>query len=113
MSLLGFELGPSVEHVCSERKLCKWLQGSSSWWGRRESWLKKIWVTIESTRGFPGVSAIMNLPANAGNAGSIPGSGRSPGEEVATHSSTLAPWTEEPGRLKSMGPQKSQTKLSN
>ena len=36
-------------------------------------------------------------------------------EEMATHSSILAweiPWTEEPGRLQSMGPQ-SQTQLSN
>ena len=39
---------------------------------------------------------------SAGDPGSIPGSGRSPGEGNATHSSTLAwkiPWTEEPGRL--------------
>ena len=37
--------------------------------------------------------------------GSIPGSGRSLGEEMATHSSILAwrlPWTE-PGGLQSMG----------
>ena len=36
---------------------------------------------------------------------SIPGSGRSPEEGVATHSSILAwriPWTEEPGELQSM-----------
>ena len=35
---------------------------------------------------------------------------------MATHSSTLAwkiPWTEEPGRLQSMGSQKSQTRLNN
>ena len=30
--------------------------------------------------GFAGGSVIKNLPANAGDAGSIPGSGRSPGE---------------------------------
>ena len=48
---------------------------------------------------------VKNLPANAGNAGdagSIPGSGISPGEGMATHSSILAwriPWTEEPGGL--------------
>ena len=30
--------------------------------------------------GFPGGSAVRNLPANSGDAGSIPGSGRSPGE---------------------------------
>ena len=30
---------------------------------------------------FPGGSVVKNLPANAGDTGSIPGSGRSPGEE--------------------------------
>ena len=41
--------------------------------------------------------------------GSSPGSGRPPGEEIATHSSILAweiPWTEEAGRLQSMGSQR-------
>ena len=42
---------------------------------------------------------IKNQPANVGVAGSIPGSGRFLGEEMATHSSILAwkiPRTEEP-----------------
>ena len=46
--------------------------------------------------GFPGGSVVKNLPANAGDMGSIPGSGRSPGEGNTTHSSILAwriPWT--------------------
>ena len=30
--------------------------------------------------GFPGGSPVKNLPANIGDMGSIPGSGRSPGE---------------------------------
>ena len=30
--------------------------------------------------GFPGGSAVKNLPANAGDTGLIPGLGRSPGE---------------------------------
>ena len=30
--------------------------------------------------GFPGESVVKNLPANAGDPGLIPGSGRSPGE---------------------------------
>ena len=30
--------------------------------------------------GFPGGSAVKNLPANVGDAGLIPGLGRSPGE---------------------------------
>ena len=52
------------------------------------------------------------LPANTGNLrdiGSIPGSGKSSGKGMATHSSILAwriPWTEEPGRLQSMGSQR-------
>ena len=50
-----------------------------------------------------------NLPASAGDVGSIPGLGRSPGEEMATHSSILAweiSWTEEPGGLQPRGSQR-------
>ena len=35
---------------------------------------------VPGTWGFPGCSVVKNLPANAEDAGSIPGSGRSPGE---------------------------------
>ena len=65
--------------------------------------------------GYEGASQVVlvvkNLPANAGDIrdeGSIPGSGRSPGGGMATHSSILAwriAWTEEPGGLQSMGSQ--------
>ena len=64
---------------------------------------------------FPGDSVVKNLPANPGDSSLIPGLGRSPEKETAAHSSTLAwriPWTEEPGRLLSMGSQKNQTWLS-
>ena len=47
----------------------------------------------------------------AGDPGSIPGLGRSPGEGMSTHSSIPAwriPWTEEPGGLQSRGAAKSQ-----
>ena len=57
---------------------------------------------------------VKNLPANAGDMGSIPVLGRFPEEEMATHSSILAweiPWTEEPDRLQSVGSQ-SCTQLS-
>jgi len=53
----------------------------------------------------PGGSAVKNPPANAGDVRLIPGSGRSPGKEMATHSIILAweiPWTEEPGGQQSM-----------
>ena len=49
---------------------------------------------------------VKNPPAIAKGMGSIPGLGRFPGKETATHSSILAweiPRTEEPGRLQSMG----------
>ena len=39
-----------------------------------------IWVLVTITWGFTGGSVIKNPPANAGDTGSIPGSGRSPGE---------------------------------
>ena len=61
--------------------------------------------------GFPGGSVVKNPPANAVGL-AIPGLGRSPGEEMATHSSILAweiPWTEEPGGLQPVGLQKSWT----
>ena len=52
--------------------------------------------------GLPGGLVVKNLPANAGDVGSIPGSGRPPEKEMATHSSILAweiSWAEETGRL--------------
>ena len=55
---------------------------------------------------------VKNPPDNAGDArdaGSVHGSGRSPGGGHTTHSSILAwklPWTEEAGGLQSMGLQR-------
>ena len=39
------------------------------------------WERLEISLGFQGGSVVKNPPANAGDAGSIPGSGRSPGVE--------------------------------
>ena len=58
--------------------------------------------------GFSGGSDGKESSCNAGDLGSIPGSGRSPEKGMATHPNILAwriPWTEEPGRLQSMGTQ--------
>ena len=66
-----------------------------------------MWVS--SKKGFPGGSDGKAAACIAGDLGLIPGSERSPGEGMATHSSTLAwkiPWMEEPGRLQSMGSQR-------
>ena len=71
---------------------------------------------LKGEEGFPGGSAVKNPPA-------VPEtqvrslSQEDPLEEgMAAHSSILAwgiPWTEEPGRLLSMGLQKSQTQFSD
>ena len=56
--------------------------------------------------GFPGGSEVKAYAHNAGDPGSIPGSGRSLEKEIATHSSILAwgiLWMEEPGGLQSTG----------
>ena len=39
---------------------------------------------------FPSVSVVRNLPASAGDMGTIPGMGKSPEGGMATHSSILA-----------------------
>ena len=53
--------------------------------------------------------AVKNLPDNAGDAGSIPGWGRSPGDgngNPLQYSCLGNPWTEEPDWLRSMGLQR-------
>ena len=60
---------------------------------------------LRESQGFPGAVVVKSPPANAGDEGSIPGSGRSPAEGN-DNSSTLAweiPWTEEPRGLQSPG----------
>ena len=59
--------------------------------------------------GFPGGSAVKNLPAKAGDPGLILGQEDPLEKEMATHSTTFAweiSWAEELGRLQSMGLQR-------
>ena len=66
-------------------------------------------VTLTSFSDFPGGSDGKASAYNAGDLGSIPGSGRSPGEGNGNSLQYLAwkiPWTEETGRLQSMGSQR-------
>ena len=70
-------------------------------------------LKVETGGRDPAVALVVkNPPVNAGDirdVGSIPESGRSPGGGHGNHSSVLAwriPWTEEPGRLQSMGLQR-------
>ena len=61
-----------------------------------ESFLNKFFLSYFSTG-----SVVKNLPANAGDVGLIPGSGRSPreGNGKILQYSCLEKFTEEPGRL--------------
>ena len=59
--------------------------------------------------GFPGGSVVKNLPASAGDWGSVLGQEDILEKEMATHFSILVweiPWTEKPGGLQSMGSQR-------
>ena len=59
--------------------------------------------------GFPGGFVVRNLSANAGDAGSILDQEDPLEKEMTTHSRILVwrtPWTEEPGRLPSIGSQR-------
>ena len=58
--------------------------------------------------GFPGGTVVKNLPAMQETQVQSVGQEDPLDEEMATHSSILAliPWTEEPGRLQSMGSQR-------
>ena len=61
------------------------------------------------TIDFPDGSEGKGSVCNAGDPGSIPGSGRSPGEgngNPLQYYCLKIPWTEEPGRLQSVGPQR-------
>ena len=68
--------------------------------------LKLTSKELVSNLGFPGGSLAKNSPVSAGDMGSVPESGRFPGEGNGSHSSILAwesPWTEEPGRATLQG----------
>ena len=58
---------------------------SGGWWRKQHNSSffnvqRNEWFGITFKWGFPGGSVVKNPPANAGDAGSIPGPGRSPGE---------------------------------
>ena len=66
-------------------------------------------VEVSCPVGFTGGSSVENTPANAGDTGLIPGSGRPQEKEMATHSSILVwkiPRTEETVGLQNRGSQR-------
>ena len=68
--------------------------------------LSSISFQLQIFRGFPGGSDDKESACNAGDPGSIPGSGRAPGEGNGyplQYSCWKIPWTEESGGLQSSG----------
>ena len=75
----------------------------------------KSWTRL-SDYALNRLSSKKNPPANAGDVGSVPELGRSPGEGNGNPLRILVweiSWTEEPGGLQSMGSQKTQTQLGD
>ena len=75
-----------------------------------QPWVVETISSEQSMLGFPGGLDGKESACNAGDRGSIPGLGRSPGGD---HGNLIqysyleeSPWTEEPGRLQSMGSQR-------
>ena len=69
----------------------------------------KICITVLLTMGLSWWLSSKDLPATAGDSSSIPGWGRSPGGghgNPLQYSCLGIPWTEEPGRLQSVGSQR-------
>ena len=69
---------------------------------------KKIYIWFCIKLGFPGSSKGKESVCNAGDLGSIPGLGRSPGKGNGNplQLAQRIPWTEEPGRLQPMESQR-------
>ena len=66
-------------------------------------------------KGLPRLFSGKDQPANAGDNGSIPGLGRSPGGWNWPHTPVFLPgipWTEEPGRLQCVGLQRADHDLA-
>ena len=106
-NLMGMSLSKVRELVMDREAWSAAIHGVAKSQTRLTDWTKLNWT---EPRGFPGGTVVKNSPADARDArdvGLIPGSGRSPGVEMATHSSILAwtiPQAQEPGRLQSTGP---------
>ena len=102
--LNGFLPNPPVTALIpataiSEYPRCHWLQDTLRF---QDAWMVKSLYTVG---GFPGGADGKESTCNAGDPGLIPQWGGSLEKEMATHSSILAwkiPWTEEPGRPRSM-----------
>ena len=90
--------------------LYKWPRGQSPPVNSlKKTFPSPVWGNLKHLQNLPWWLSGKESACKAEDSGLIPGSGRSPGGGNGTHSSLLAwriPWTEEPGGLQSMGPQR-------
>ena len=77
--------GPQCKHTTRPKHTVESPRGNTKFPKMPILLLKQNKISL----GFPCGSVVKNLPANAGDAGSIPGSGRPLKEGTATHSSGL------------------------
>jgi len=99
-----------VSHIAG-RFFTSWVTGKPVW-----TWTESILRCCMFPRGFPQDSVVKNLPANAGDSGSIPGSRRSPGGgngNPLQYSCLGNPMDREAWRATAHGVTKSQTQLSD
>ena len=106
-----FKIGKGVCQGCIFSPSLFNLQAEYIVWNARldESQAEIKIAGINIRKGFPGGQMVKKSACNVGDPGSIPGSGRSPGEGNGNPFSTLAwkiPWTEDPSRLQYMGSQR-------
>ena len=110
-SVFHLKLHPGeTEFSGAQTQLPMYQEGESC---RQILWMHYSWLWAGF--GLPWWLNGKESACTAGDLGSTPGSGRSPGKRNGTHSSILAwriPWTEKPGRLHH-GVAKSWTRLSN
>ena len=72
----------SLETAIPEERIWSWILPFSAVWPRAHclTSLSPIYCSVKLDTGLPRWLRVKNPPADAGDAGSIPGSGRSPGE---------------------------------
>ena len=80
-NLVSQKVYPTETYIESKNNVLTFSIRTKMDWSQEAS----MWSSLDSTlpeHGFSCGSVVKNLPANPGDAGSIPGSGRSPGERI-------------------------------